>query len=615
MFHVKPKANSFDIVVVGGGHAGVEAALAAARLGQKSLLVSLSVNSIARMSCNPSIGGLAKGHLVRELDVLGGEMGKAIDRTGIQFKMLNRSKGRAVWSPRAQADKRDYAAYMQQTVLHTPNLDVVEGEGYEVLIQNHQVRGLRLKDGTTLTGKRIILTNGTFLNGLIHIGPVQIASGRYGELPSTGLSPQLRAAGFTVKRLKTGTPSRVTRRSIDFSRMTIQRGDPDPEPFSYATTRFHPEDVPCFLTHTQEETHELLRGALARSPLYSGDIRGTGPRYCPSIEDKIVRFSEKPSHQLFLEPEWKGSEQWYINGFSSSLPIDVQFKALRTVPGLEAAEFIKPGYAIEYDYFPSYQLRHSLETKDVSGLYFAGQINGTSGYEEAAVQGFIAGVNAARSLKDQEPVILSRSQAYIGVLIDDLITKETEEPYRMFTSLAEYRLILRSDNADHRLWETALNIGIQPAKRIERFRNSLKARDSVIGYFKKTNLTPDNDFRIPLEKPERIEKLIRKHLLRQEHLPLLHQKQFSTVDFHSLDQAFIETLYEGYIRRQEQMIQKMSMLESRTIPTSMDYDNIQSLSNEGREKLKRFRPETLGQAGRIRGVSPSDLQILLIYIQ
>ncbi|WP_400168269.1 tRNA uridine-5-carboxymethylaminomethyl(34) synthesis enzyme MnmG [Fidelibacter multiformis] len=614
MFHVKRTLEEFDVIVVGGGHAGVEAALAAARLRKKTALVTLSLKSIARMSCNPSIGGLAKGHLVRELDALGGEMGRAIDQTGIQFKMLNRSKGRAVWSPRAQADKRRYADYMQQTLLKTDNLHIIEGEGSRLIFSHASVRGVFLKDGRKIHGKSVILTNGTFLNGLIHIGPVQIASGRYGELPSTGLSDQLKAEGFVVKRLKTGTPCRVTHRSIDFSRMSPQHGDPDPEPFSYSTTSFYPKDIPCYLTHTQEQTHDILRSALHRSPLYAGDIRGTGPRYCPSIEDKIVRFHEKTAHQLFLEPEWEGSEQWYINGFSSSLPIDIQFKALRTVPGLEKAEFIKPGYAIEYDYFPSYQLRHSLETKDVSGLFFAGQINGTSGYEEAAVQGFMAAVNACRLLDGLDPVIFSRSDAYIGVLIDDLITKETDEPYRMFTSLAEYRLILRADNADHRLYPAAEKIGIQTPRLIERFRRSVHEKTRIKHLFKTTSCPKDSPLGLSHTRTERYDRLIKKHILLRECLPAVHREIFPEVQFHSLDQAFIETLYEGYIHRQEQMVEKMKLLEEKQIPEHFNYDMVKSLSNEGREKLKRFRPETLGQAGRIRGVSPSDIQILLIYL-
>lgn len=615
MFHVKQQKSIYDILVVGGGHAGIEAALAAARLGKSTALITLSIQSIGRMSCNPSIGGLAKGHLVRELDVLGGEMGKAIDKTGIQFKMLNRSKGRAVWSPRAQADKRAYAGYMQKTLLSIPNLHIIEGEGFEVRFDSYRVTGLRLKDGSLIRGEKIILTNGTFLNGLIHIGPIQIASGRYGELPSTGISNALKSNGFCIKRLKTGTPSRITRRSIDFSKMAPQYGDSDPEPFSFSTQYFHPKNIPCYLTHTTGYTHEIIQSALNRSPLYSGDIHGTGPRYCPSIEDKIVRFSDKPSHQLFLEPEWEGSEQWYVNGFSSSLPIDIQIRALRAVPGLEEAEIIKPGYAIEYDYFPSYQLQHSLETKDVSGLYFAGQVNGTSGYEEAAAQGFMAAVNAARSLNELEPVILKRSQAYIGVLIDDLVTKETDEPYRMFTSLAEYRLILRSDNADHRLYETSAQIGIQSAEVRDMFLRSLNEKQEIQRFFNKETLHKDNPAHIALDSSQKYSQAIKKRILTENHLRSLHQSLFQNCLFHSLDQAFIETLYEGYIRRQEIMIKKMASLEDQKIPNTLNYDTIKSLSNEGREKLKRFRPETLGQASRIRGVSPSDIQILLIYMK
>ncbi|MDD5582770.1 MAG: tRNA uridine-5-carboxymethylaminomethyl(34) synthesis enzyme MnmG [Candidatus Marinimicrobia bacterium] len=615
MFHVKRTFEEYDIIVVGGGHAGVEAALASARLHKKTALVTLSKTSIARMSCNPSIGGLAKGHLVRELDVLGGEMGRAIDKTGIQFKLLNRSKGRAVWSPRAQADKRKYATYMQNILSSTHTIHILEEEAKEVIFSGNCVQGIILKNGEALYGKAVILTNGTFLQGLIHIGPIQIAAGRYGELPSLGLSDCLRAAGFVVKRLKTGTPPRITRRSIDFSRMIPQFGDSNPEPFSYVTTHFEPKNVPCYLTHTHENTHDILRRGLPRSPLYNGSIKGKGPRYCPSIEDKIVRFHDKSSHQLFLEPEWEGADQWYVNGFSSSLPIDIQCKALRTVPGLEGAEFIKPGYAIEYDYFPSYQLRHSLETKDVKGLYFAGQINGTSGYEEAAVQGFMAGVNAARALDNQEPIILSRSEAYIGVLIDDLITKETDEPYRMFTSLAEYRLILRADNADHRLWNIAQTIGIQSLEHCNTFKKSFDDREMIRTYFKHHSCPKELFSTLSLGHSDRYDHLIKKQILRQEHLPVLHEHLFPDFQTHSLDQAFIEILYEGYIQRQRQMVEKMRLLEDQQIPSTFCYDSIKSLSNEGREKLKKYRPETVGQASRIRGVSPSDIQVLLIYLR
>lgn len=607
--------NTYDILVVGGGHAGVEAALAAARLGKRSALITIDPDAIARMSCNPSIGGLAKGHLVREIDVLGGEMAKAIDATGIQFKLLNRSKGRAVWSPRAQADKILYERYMQRVVKNTPGLDVISGDASELLIEGDRITGIRLRDGSRVPGKICILTNGTFLRGKIHIGNIQIPAGRYGELPSIGLSDQLKALGFSVGRLKTGTPSRITKRSIDFSALEIQAGDPDPLPFSHSTQNFHPKNIPCWLAYTNLQTHDILRSALDRSPLYTGKIEGVGPRYCPSIEDKIVRFSEKAAHQLFLEPEWEGAPQWYVNGFSSSLPVDIQIRALRTIRGLEGAEFIKIGYAIEYDYFPSHQIRRSLETKALKGLYFAGQINGTSGYEEAAAQGLMAAINAVRSLEGKAPLIPERHEAYIAVLIDDLCSKETSEPYRMFTSLAEYRLLLRWDNAHLRLLDYAREAGLQSRALIEKFENTGSETRILEKKYTVTKIFPENPLQIPLEQPATLSLLIRRQELDERHLSLLRKHYFPEYGADAVDQAFVLTRYEGYIDRQFKQVEKMQQLEGRRIPALLDFNRVPSLSGEGREKLIRFRPETIGQACRIRGVSPADIQVLLIYLQ
>jgi tRNA uridine 5-carboxymethylaminomethyl modification enzyme len=604
----------YDILVIGGGHAGVEAALAASRLGKRTALITIERRSIARMSCNPSIGGLAKGHLVREIDALGGEMAKAIDATGIQFKLLNRSKGRAVWSPRAQADKLKYEQYMQNVLLSTPGLDIIESDVKALRIENDRITGAVLKDGNVVPAKTCILTNGTFLCGKIHIGNIQIPAGRYGELPSSGLSDQLKAYGFSVGRLKTGTPSRITKRSIDFSKLEIQEGDPEPKPFSHATKAFHPKNIPCWLGYTNEKTHDILRSALDRSPLYTGKIDGVGPRYCPSIEDKIVRFSEKPKHQLFLEPEWEGASQWYVNGFSSSLPIDIQFKALRSVSGLEHAEFIKVGYAIEYDYFPSHQISRTLETKAIRGLFFAGQINGTSGYEEAAAQGLIAGINAVRALDNTSPFVLERHEAYIGVLIDDLCSKETNEPYRMFTSLAEYRLLLRWDNAHLRLLDASRAAGLQTVEMLELFERTRNETHSLLRVFEKTSLQPGTPLNIPLEENTSLPLLIRRQHIREEHIPPLHQYYFPDYLPDAVDQAFVLTRYEGYIDRQIKQVQKTSQMEAKKIPLDLNYRIISSLSNEGREKLIKFRPQTIGQASRIRGISPADIQVLLVFL-
>jgi tRNA uridine 5-carboxymethylaminomethyl modification enzyme len=604
----------YDIIVVGGGHAGVEAALASARLGKKTALVTIDTSAVARMSCNPSIGGLAKGHLVREIDVLGGEMGKAIDATGIQFKLLNRSKGRAVWSPRAQADKQLYEKYMQNVLFSCPNLDIIQNDVTALNIENNEIRGVRLHDGFILGSKACILTNGTFLRGKIHIGNIQIPAGRYGELPSIGLSDQLKKYGFSVGRLKTGTPARITKRSIDFSKMEIQEGDPDPRPFSYSTGKFEPKNIPCWMAYTNQTTHDILSSALDRSPLYTGKIDGVGPRYCPSIEDKIVRFSEKPFHQLFLEPEWEGSSQWYINGFSSSLPVDVQVRALRSISGLEHAEFIKIGYAIEYDYFPSHQITRSLETKIIGGLFFAGQINGTSGYEEAAAQGLVAAINAVRKIDSLPPLVFERHEAYIGVLIDDLCTKETNEPYRMFTSLAEYRLLLRWDNAHLRLLEKVREVGLQPKKLTDLFERTRIETGTLIKTFGKTQIRPANPLGIDLDTSMPLSLLMRRGDIREEHIPELHKNYFPEFLPDAVDQAFVLTRYEGYIERQFNQVKKMKQLETKKIPGGFNYNAITSLSNEGREKLIKFRPLTIGQASRIRGISPADIQVLLIFL-
>jgi tRNA uridine 5-carboxymethylaminomethyl modification enzyme len=606
----------FDCIVVGGGHAGVEAAFASARLHFRTALITLHPHALARMSCNPAIGGLAKGHLVREIDALGGEMALAIDNAGIQFKILNRSKGRAVWSPRAQADKNKYVQYMVNKAASIESLSLIKGDVASLIIKNDTVEGVVLFDGSQIIAPRVILCSGTFLDGIIHIGDVKIPAGRYGELPSQGLAAQLSAIGIQSSRLKTGTPPRVTRRSIDFSKMIIQDGDPDPVPFSFRTKDFSPKNIACYMAHTNPISHEIILSAIHRSPLFTGKIDGIGPRYCPSIEDKIVRFNDKMSHQLFLEPEWENSAQWYVNGFSSSLPLDIQYKSLREVPGLENVEFIRPAYAIEYAYFPSYQLHHSLESKAISGLYFAGQLNGTSGYEEAAAQGFMAAINACRSLENKAPVVLGRHEAYIGVLIDDLISKETKEPYRLFTSLAEYRLLLRADNADRRLLSYAKAIGLHAADYISSVESKEAQIESALSAFEKTKLEHvEKDDPPGSSTRKSMKHLIKQHQLTETNLPEIQEQYFPEYTLDALTQAFIDTLYEGYIIRQQKQADKMKRLENRVIPSNLDYAKIPSLSNEGREKLLLLRPDTIGQASRIRGISPADIQILLIYLR
>jgi len=619
------KRTDFDIVVVGGGHAGIEASLASARLGIKTLLITLSIDSIGRMSCNPAIGGLAKGHLVTEIDSLGGEMAKAIDATGIQFKMLNRSKGRSVWSPRAQADKIKYSLYMQSVVQSQVNLSILEDCATGIIVNDKHLVGILSEHNGDISCKKAILTCGTFLNGLIHIGLDHFSGGRIGEKPAIGLTESLIHEGLTSGRLKTGTPPRIRKESIDFSKTIAQYGDDNPFPFSFLTENFSPPNIPCFITSTNPLTHETLRGGLDRSPLYAGIIKGIGPRYCPSIEDKIVRFRERSSHQIFLEPDWTDAKEYYVNGFSTSLPLDIQENSIRTIPGLENAEIVRPGYAIEYDFFPSYQLNSYLETKKIHGLYLAGQINGTSGYEEAAALGLVAGINAAQSLRNEQPLVLKRDESYIGVLVDDLITKSPEEPYRMFTSSAEHRLLLRFDNSDIRLASKGFEIGLTPKSVYENASEKKRLISESLRYLKTHALSSDqvNQILSRLQQSSITNSVTLFKLLCR---PVVHFQDIedrlpsdlsvNIGKFRDLGaQIEIESKYEGYIKRNQLLVDSIKSHEGIRIPPDINYRNISSLTIEAREKLTKFRPETLGQASRISGVSPSDVTSLLILLR
>jgi len=623
---VKHKANHFNIVVVGGGHAGVEAAYAAVKLKQKVALVTLDLSSVGRMSCNPAIGGIAKGQLVREMDVLGALMPRTTDTAGVQFKLLNLSKGRSVWSPRAQVDKRQYEHCIKKALLGLSGLKIVGGEVVDLFLNKNKLSGVLLRSGETLFAPSVVLTCGTFLGGLVHVGEKKTQAGRMGEHRAVGITEALTSLGLRSGRLKTGTPPRLYGPSVNWVKTVAVFGDTGPAPFSYSTKNFSPPNLPCHNIKTNQGCHDIIQKNLSRSPMFSGDVSGVGPRYCPSIEDKVHRFVKKKSHLLFLEPEWVSSDQIYVNGFSTSLPEKTQLSALRKIPALRDVEFLRPGYAIEYDFFPPAQLKASLESKEISGLFFAGQINGTSGYEEAAAQGLVAGVNASRYNKNQSPFVLGRDEAYMGVLIDDLITKDTAEPYRMFTSRAEYRLLLRYSNADFRLLEKAKSFGLIKSAFYTSLHNKLEltsyiirglggslSKEEVVGLFpnskkkKAPQVAPAKNF---LKRPE-----ISINSMPKRYFSILEK---NTISPHWAREVLLEVetqiKYEGYIKRQRNQVVRMLKQENMSIPLDIDYSKINTISLEAREKLQFVRPETLGQAFRVSGVTPADISVLSVLL-
>jgi tRNA uridine 5-carboxymethylaminomethyl modification enzyme len=615
----------YDVIVVGGGHAGAEATAAAANMGSRTLLVTMNLQTIGQMSCNPAMGGIAKGQIVREIDALGGYSGIITDKSAIQFKMLNKSKGPAMWSPRAQNDRMRFAEEWRMALENTPNADFYQEMVSGLLVEGDKVVGVRTSLGIEIRSKAVVLTNGTFLNGLIHIGEKQFGGGRAGEKAATGITEQLVNFGFDSGRMKTGTPPRVDGRSLDYSKMIPQPGDTIPEKFSYLNTPILKTQRDCHMTHTSALVHDLLREGFDRSPMFNGRIQSIGPRYCPSIEDKINRFADKDSHQIFVEPEGWHTVEVYVNGFSTSLPEDVQYKALKSVKGFEYVKFFRPGYAIEYDYFPPTQLKHTLETKLLNNLYFAGQINGTTGYEEAASQGLMAGINAHLKINEKDPFVLQRDEAYIGVLIDDLITKGTEEPYRMFTSRAEYRTLLRQDNADLRLTPKGYEIGLAKKERLERMEEKMAKSENFVEFFKKTSFDPaeinpilESVDSATVRQSDKLFKVFSRPKVTMDHMLQLESvSEFvseQNLDSEVLEQAEIQVKYSGYIEKEKSNADKLQRLENVRIPDNFDYSKLKSLSYEAREKLKTIQPVTISQASRISGVSPSDISVLLVYL-
>ena len=619
--------DKYDVIVVGAGHAGCEAANAAARMGSKVLLVTMNMNTIAQMSCNPAMGGVAKGQIVREIDALGGGSGIVSDKSALQFRMLNRSKGPAMWSPRTQNDRMLFSLEWRYLLEQNPNVDFWQDMAVGVLVEDHTVIGVELAMGLKVYATTVVLTNGTFLNGLIHLGEKQFGGGRAGEKAATGLTESLVALGFEAGRMKTGTPPRVDGRSLDYSKMEVQDGDENPSKFSYGSTNALIKQLPCHITYTNTFTHELLRTGFDRSPMFNGAIKSSGPRYCPSIEDKISRFADRDRHQIFVEPEGWNTVEIYVNGFSTSLPEDVQYAALKTIPGFEKVKMFRPGYAIEYDYFPPTQLKHSLETKLINNLFFAGQINGTTGYEEAACQGLMAGINAHQKAQEKEHFVLSRSEAYIGVLIDDLITKGTNEPYRMFTSRAEFRILLRQDNADERLTPLGFELGLAEREALEKVERKQVLTKQLKTKLREIGISPDeaNPLLVAKESAPINQQVKASSLITRPHISLTDLVSISSQTASAVaevlneeplavEQTEILLKYEGYIDREEEQAQKHQRLENLQLPNTLDYFQIKSLSIEAKEKLSKIQPATIGQAARVSGVSPSDISVLLVHL-